>query len=333
MNKWAQSFTNVASATLNALEHIDGATPCDILWSSGPASLRYYKPESDVGAHPIVLVMPFINRFRLADLEPKYSLTRFFVRQNRPVYIVDWGEPRRIDAGLDFEDFVLKIIRRAVKTASTEKKAHLMGICLGGTLASIFAARFPESIQSLVTLVAPVDFHPMTEMVNWVQEDHFPVGDLTRAFGNMPGGMISSGFDQLKPLQTALKWHKSWEHFAKEDFAEQFMVIESWNKDNVNVPGAAYRRLICDLYRANKLAKGQFQLRNKTIDLHDITAPVLVITGKRDQICRPEAATALLEQASSERKDHISLKGGHVASIVGPKAYESLYPQMEEWMD
>jgi polyhydroxyalkanoate synthase len=331
---WKRSG-NAAGAAVRALTLLSGATPHEVVWSSGPVRLRRYEPEERRGV-PLLLVAPIINRYRVVDLEPGASLVGSLVERGIPVYLLDWGEPRRIDAGTDFEDYVLRYLPRACAAIPHVSPVDILGYCLGGTLAVLFAAPFPDRVRRLVTLCAPVDFGReeahMDLMREWVQPLCFPVERLTRAFGNMPGHLIHKGFHWQRPLASALKYVRAWRRFDQPGYADRFLTLESWNLDGVDVPGAAYRRLIRDLYRENRLVQGTFELGGQRVDLARIGSPLLVVVARQDTTCPPAAALALLEQVSSARKETLELRGGHVTPVVGPQARERLHDPLADWL-
>ena len=336
---------NAVTATRRAAALQGGATPHEVVWRSGPVRLRYYAPTvADVtdGAAPrtpLLLVTPIINRFRVVDLAPESSLVGSLVAQGLPVYLVDWGDVRRIDGGTDWEDYVLRYLRRAADVVGARHPGagmDLAGYCLGGTIAVLFAARFPERVRKLVTLTTPVDFsgaEPHMDLLRqWVAPATFPVERITEAFGAMPGRLIQQGFLWQRPVDSAFKLRDAWPRFQDLGFARFFSVLESWNQDAVDVPGAAYRRLIRDLYNENHLARGTFLLGREPVDLGRITCPVLVVAADRDTTCPPPAAKALLDLVGSTETRYLELRGGHIAPIVGPKAKDRLHVPLARWL-
>ncbi|MBX3471883.1 MAG: alpha/beta fold hydrolase [Planctomycetes bacterium] len=328
---------HVGQGLARAVELVDGATPHTVAWRSGPVTVRRYAPETRATDVPLVFVMPFINRFRVVDLEPGTSLVGRLVARGLEVFVVDWGAPRRIDAGIDFEDHVLRYLPRAL-AATGAAQVDMLGLCLGGTLSTIFAATHPERVRRLATLVAPVSFADMDLLGLWTDPRWFPVERLTAAFGNMPGPLVNQGFLWQKPMTQLTKLQKAWPRFDDPAFAEFFCLLESWTSDGVDVPGAAYRRLINDLYRGDRLAKGELVLRRGDralkVDLGAIRCPVFVASATDDLICPPPAATALLDLVSTPaaQKTHVSVKGGHIAPLVGPKARASLQDPLADYL-
>lgn len=324
-----------ARATARALTLLAGSTPHDVIARRGPARLRYYAPQGETTHTPVLLVMPIINRFRVVDLQPEGSLVKSLIERGIPVYLVDWGQPARIDAGTDWEDYVLKTLPRFRRAIPHQGPLDVIGYCLGGTISILYASRFPQQVRKLVTLNTPVDFHtgaPHMDLLGlWVQPEAFPVDALTEAFGNMPHQLISQGFVWQRPLSSAEKFVKAFQKAEDGSFADFFTVLESWNQDGVDVPGQAYRRLIKDLYRENKLVKGEFMLGGRPVDLGQITCPVLVVTSQHDTTAPPCSATALIGRVSGPAEE-LALKGGHITAIVGPKAPQFLHGPLCDWL-
>lgn len=323
---------NLVRGLVRARALLDGATPHEVVWRSGPVAVRRYRPARPApGAAPLLLVTPLINRYRVVDLDERGSLVGSLVARGIEVFLVDWGDPRRIDAGLDFEDYVLRFLPRA-RALTGAARVDVLGYCLGGTLAVMFAARFPRQVRRLVTIHAPVDFAPMELFRTWVDPRWFPVERLTRSFGLMPGALVAQGFAWQHPLQSALKLSRAWPRFSDADFAASFCALESWNQDGVDIPGAAYRRLIQDLYRDNRLVAGTFLLGGRPVDPGAISCPVLVASAAQDTTCPPAAAKALLERVGRDDGRALDLPGGHVATVVGPKARAALHHPIADWL-
>lgn len=335
LTDFTSRWRGAARATLRALSLLAGSTPHEVLARRGPARLLYYAPCGEQTHTPVLLVMPIINRFRVVDLQPEGSLVKSLVERGVPVYLVDWGQPARIDAGTDWEDYVLKTLPRFRRAIPHEGPLDLIGYCLGGTISIMYAARFPERVRRLVTLNTPVDFHtgaPHMDLLGlWVQPEAFPVERLTAAFGNMPHALISQGFVWQRPLSSAEKFAKAFQRMDEPEFADFFAVLESWNQDGVDVPGAAYRRLIKDLYRENRLVAGTFLLGGAPVDLARITCPVLVVTSEHDTTAPPVSARALLDEVSGPAEE-LALRGGHITAIVGPKAPARLHGPLCDWL-
>ncbi len=344
---WAdlQRAATLGQAVGRAVTLLDGATPHTVAWRRGPVALRVYapaQPPAQAPAAPVVFVTPIINRFRLVDLEPETSLVGRLVARGHTVWLLDWGTPAQTDQGLDWEDLVLDFVERAVASAAEAhgvERVDLVGLCLGGTIATVYAAVRPARVRRLATLVTPIDFADMDVLGLWTDARWFPVERLTAAFGNMPGQLVNQGFWWQRPLVNALKLRNAWPRLDDPAFAGFFTVLESWTQDPADVFGAAYRRLIRELYRENRLVAGRFTLAPRgraplPVDLGQIRCPLFVAAAQDDLICPPAAAWALLERAGTPAADQtrVSMRGGHVTPIVGPRARGQLQDPLASWL-
>jgi polyhydroxyalkanoate synthase len=100
----------------------------------------------------------------------------------------------------------------------------------------------------------------------------------------------------------------------------------------VAFPAAAYRTYIEDLYQRNALLSGGHYVGGRRVDLRRIQSPVLTIVAEKDTICPPAAALALNRAVGSQLTDELSVPGGHVGAVVGPRASRQLYPALVDWL-
>jgi pimeloyl-ACP methyl ester carboxylesterase len=141
-----------------------GATPASVVHAENKWRLLRYDRRPAGLAHqtPVLLVPSLINRHYVLDLMPEKSFVEWLVARGHDVYCIDWGTPSDEDRFLTFEDITDRYIGRAVRVAcrlSGVDKLHMLGYCLGGTLAVIHAAVRPEHIATLTLLATPVGFH------------------------------------------------------------------------------------------------------------------------------------------------------------------------------
>ena len=56
------------------------------------------------------------------------------------------------------------------------------------------------------------------------------------------------------------------------------------------------------------------------------------VLAEHDHIVPYEAARALIPMVSSEDKEEMTVKGGHVSLVAGPRAVLRLWPELETWL-
>jgi polyhydroxyalkanoate synthase len=143
------------------------------------------------------MVYALINRPYILDLMPGNSFIEYLVDEGYDVYMLDWGVPGDEDKDLDFENYVLDYLPRAVKKVlrhSGSDEFTLLGYCMGGTMSAMYASLFPEGLKNLILMTAPIEF-PEGEMGLYslfTSEKYMNPGLLADAFGNIPGDLIDT---------------------------------------------------------------------------------------------------------------------------------------------
>jgi polyhydroxyalkanoate synthase len=314
-----------------------GQTPHDVVWHENKWRLLHFRatrPDAQRWRTPILLVPSLINRWYILDLRPGKSFAQYLVDAGHDVYIIDWGTPAAEDRYLSFDDICQTYLGRAIRKVADRAPdgvAHVLGYCLGGTLAAIHTAANPARVASLVALAAPIDFEHGGILARWTRSPGFDVGALVDGLGNVPWQLMQASFQMLKPTLNAQKAVALLDRAWDDEFLDGFLATERWGNDNVSFPGACYRRYIEELYRENRLARGTMHLAGRPARLDAIDCPVLAVTFEHDHIVPPARATALLDGVASPDKAQLHLSGGHVGAVVSRKAASGLWPQLSRW--
>ena len=318
---------------------IVGTTPSDVVHEENKWKLLHYRrPELDRGPAryktPILLVPSLINRHYVMDLVPGKSLAEWLVAQGHDVFCIDWGTPGDEDRFLTFDDICDRYIARALRIAaksSARNQTHVLGYCLGGTLAVIHAAARPAQIASMALLAAPVAFKNEGPLAAWTQNADFDPEAITRAFGNAPWPLLQGAFHMLRPTLNLAKAMHLIDRAWNDEFLDGFLALETWGNDNVSFPGAAFVRYIEDLYRHDALIKGEMRLSGKPARLEAITCPLLAVSFEHDNIVPWQSAALVVDHVSSADKQHVKLPGGHVGAVVSKSAAKGLWPMLSNF--
>ncbi len=321
---WKRQTTRGFTATV-------GQTPHSVVWSENKWRLLRFTPSVRRFATPVVMVPSLINRWYVLDLAPERSLVEWLVAQGHEVYCIDWGTPGVEDRFLTWDDIAGRYVGRAVRTAarlSNTARVHLLGYCLGGTIAASYTAAFPEQVKSLLALAAPVDFEHAGIMSTWTRTPTFDVRAIIDAFGNVPWQLMQASFNMLRPTLRAAKAVTVLDRAWDDEFLDGFLATEQWGNDNVSFPGECYARYIEELYRGNKLVAGTFTLLGRPAPLSSITCPVLAIAFTDDNIVPVPSAKPLIDHCGGRDKQILVDRGGHVGAVVSRKASQKLWPAM-----
>lgn len=316
-----------------------GLTPADVVHAENKWRLLRYRPRPEGRAHttPILCVPSLINRHYVLDLLPGKSFIEYMVARGHDVYCVDWGTPGDEDRYVTFDDVCDRYLGRALSKSaqlSGSENAHVLGYCLGGTLAAIHATVHPERFASLCALAAPIGFVDTGLLSAWTRSKSFDLKAVVAATGNVPWQLMQSAFHLLRPTMTLSKAVHIADRLWDDEFMNGFLALETWGNDNVSFPGACYERYVEELYRNDALLAGSFTLSGKPARLEAIVCPTLAVTFEHDNIVLPDSAAVLLERISSDDKHRIHLAGGHVGAVVSKKAAQGLWPAIAKfWED
>jgi polyhydroxyalkanoate synthase len=298
------------------------------------ARLLRYEPIGPVrGA--IVVVASLINKYYVLDLLPEISVIRGYQQRGYAVYVLDWRSPGERGPQLGFSDYVDGAIAEAISHAANaaSKPPHLVGYCMGGTMAAIAAARRPGAIASLTLLASPIDFHASGILADWTKPERFDADLVIDALGNMPPWLMQSGFKLMNPVDMLLKPLRTLLDGADADRIRHVTALEAWLDDNAAFAGGVYRDYIKGLYQDNALVRGELQVGKERVDLHRISAPLLVVVANRDHIAAPPSSTALLPLVASTDRETLAYDTGHIGLTASKKSLLQLWPRVYAWTE
>lgn len=336
-NAVGDAIGRLVPAEIRGVDAEQGELPFEVVASAGPMRVLYYAPAEDVTPlrTPVVFSYSLINRYYILDFMPGRSLLEYLTGQGHPCYVIDWGVPTLADARKTWEDYAVRYIGLAVRTACQREgveQAHLYGYCMGGTLALAHAALRPARIKSVVAMAVPVDFHDEGLLSRWTRPSVFNADAVVDAFGNVPTWLMESGFRFLSPLSNVTKWRDVWKNRDNDGFLQTWRRLEKWSSDNVPFPGEVYRQYIRDTYHHNAFCKGEMSVAGERVDLGNITCPVLAVLAEKDHIVPRSSAAALMEVVGAEDKTLMEFRTGHIGLSTSSKAPKAFWPAISGWL-
>jgi polyhydroxyalkanoate synthase len=312
-----------------------GATPYELVYQEDRVRLKHYRPETARLKTPLLLVPTPFNRETLLDFQPDRSVIQNFLKAGLEVYLIDWGFPSRMDQFLTLDDHIsgyMDNLMDFIRRRHGIPQVNLMGVCLGGTFAVIYAALYPEKVRNLVTTVSPIHFDTSKGLLHiWLKE--IDVDRLVDAFGNLPGNLANMALLLLNPPRLLLdKYLGFLENMDQKDFVENFIRMEKWIFDAPDVPGETARQVIKDLYQENRLVQSQMELGGRRVDLGQVTMPLLNIYGRFDHLVPPDACEVLTKKVGSRDTEDICLDTGHIGMYVSARFQRETVPQIAAWL-
>ncbi|AXR77832.1 class III poly(R)-hydroxyalkanoic acid synthase subunit PhaC [Natrarchaeobaculum sulfurireducens] len=332
--------SQVAPDRTETLENVEvGQTPSEVVYEENKLELLHYEPMTEEQYDvPILVTYALINKPYILDLQPDRSVIRTLLEAGFDVYMIDWGEPSKLDRKLSLDDYVNRYIDNCVdvvRERSGQDAINILGYCMGGTMSAMYAALYPEKVRNLALMAAGLCFAGEGGVLElWGAEDYYDPETVTDTFGNVPAEFLDVGFALMDPVANNLtKYVRFYDNVEDEDFVENFARMERWLSEGIDVAGVAYEEFIRDIYQENKLYKNELHLGDEHVDLEKIDMPVLQIVAEYDHLIPPGASKPFNEVVSADDTEIMEFATGHIGMSVSSRSHAELWPDVCEWFE
>jgi polyhydroxyalkanoate synthase len=335
-------FVAGAKAVVDSFDAPVGLTPKELVWSLNKARLYRYapaRPPEERYPVPLLLVYALINKPFIFDLIPGRSFVEFMLEQGFDVFLLDWGAPGPEDKDTRFDDYVTEYLYRAVRRVlrvSGAREFSMLGYCLGATIATVFAALYPElPLRNLILLTAPIDFsgRPEGSLAMWLDEKNLDVDKLVNTLGNVPGELIRFWAKLLKPVENFVGAYVNlWKQVDNEAAVRGWQAINRWVEDVIPVAGEAFRQFVKDYVHGNQLITGTHEIKGRRVDLSNIEASLLNVIAQYDHLVSPSQSETIVALVSSQDKERKVIPSTHVGIMAGGRARYKLWPELAAWL-
>lgn len=313
-------------------------TPGKVVFRNYLLEVIHYAPIAKrVHQTPLVIVMPWINKFYLLDLVPRKSMVRYLLEQGFDVYITSWKNPTAEMREVTFDDYLMDGIAQAIEVArsiSGARQVNAVGYCIGGAALSAYMAwankHFPADqvpVKSMTLFTTLVDYKKPGDIEVFVDEGS--VDWLTRFMaqkGYLDGKQMAATFRLLR--SNSLIWHYVVHGYLYGE-APQPLDVLYWNMDATRMPAAMHAWYLREFYLENNLIKPDaLELAGEPIDLQRITQPVYAVAAADDHIAPWRQAFRINNFVSGPRRFVLS-SSGHILGIVNPVVVP---PKREFWV-
>ncbi|MDR1685465.1 MAG: class III poly(R)-hydroxyalkanoic acid synthase subunit PhaC [Desulfovibrio sp.] len=310
------------------------------VFSIGKMKLFHYKPVKTSAKPvkiPVLITYALVNRQYMMDIQPDRSVIKSFLESGLDVYIIDWGYPTAEDRYMTMDDHINWYMDECVNFISKttgHKKINLLGVCQGGTFSTIYTALHQNKINALVTMVTPVDFSPSDALL-FAWSKYLDADAMVDAYGVIPGDMMNISFLMLKPFSLTLGKYIDLAVDKKvedPEFLGNFLRMEKWIFDSPGQAGDTLRQFINDLYKENKLVKGELELGGKKVNLKNITCPLFAICAEYDHLVPLSSSKPLMDAVGSTDKSFTAFPVGHIGMYVSSRSQKEIAPQIGRWL-
>ena len=282
---------------------------------------------------PALVCAPYaLHRALIADFAPGHSVVQSLQNGGIDrVYLTDWRSATPDMRYLSIDSYLGDL---NVAVDEIGAPVDLVGLCQGGWLSLLYAARFPAKVRRLVLAGAPVDLSIESSLSRLARNAPELVYDqlVARGGGNVSGEemlhMWSKPPDR-DDIAAALQ-----RDLSDEEGAALLARFEGWNAETLDLPGAYYLEIVNGIFRENRIALGSFVALGRPIDLKDVKAPIFLLAGLDDDVVPATQALATANlvgtppafiAAASEPSNHLGL-------FMGARTHAQAWPRVAEWL-
>lgn len=300
-----------------------------VIFRNRLVELIHYAPTTDkVREMPILIVTPWINKFYILDLTEKKSLVKHLTDQGFSVFISSWKNPPKEMHDVRFDDYLTQGVCELVRVTTEFCKVpqlHLVGYCIGGTLAATYMAwankrfgpdKVPVAHWTLFTSLT--DFSEPGEINIFIDEACLEGLDTLMAKkGYLDGTEMAASFRLLR--SNSLIWNYWVSSYLMGEKLPAFDVL-FWNVDATRMPQAMHSYYLRQMYLHNNLIKPDaLTIADESIDLGRIQQSLYAVTAQEDHIAPWEACYKVRQNIHPDAPVRfVRSTSGHILGIINP---------------
>ncbi|WP_295173103.1 class I poly(R)-hydroxyalkanoic acid synthase [uncultured Brevundimonas sp.] len=301
--------------------------PGQVVWRDELFELIQYAPATETQHEiPLLIFPPWINKFYIMDLQPANSLIRWLSAQGFTVFVCSWVNPDKDKAGFGFDDYLEKGIYRAVEKTLEQAgttQLNAVGYCIGGTLLGAglahMAAKGDKRIAAATFFAAQHDFAEAGDLLLFTDE-HW-IAEIERqmdaAGGVLPGAAMAETFNALRSNDLIWSFFISNYLLGKDPPAFDLLF---WNADQTRMPKTLHLDYLRQMYGANALAKGQFEIGGLTADLSKVEIPLYFQASREDHIAPMNSVYRSAKLFGGKDVTFTLAGSGHIAGVINAPA-------------
>ena len=214
----------------------------------------------------------------------------------------------------------------------------LVGLCQGGWMSMIYAARFPEKVRRLVLAAAPIDIAAAPSPLSTLA-DASPLAAFQELVGLgdglVPGRKVLKfwipGVLETENIVELLQTEAETDFDA---FAGLEAAFRAWYAYTLDLPGVFFLETVERLYKRNELASGSFSALGRRIDLASVRVPLFLIAARNDELVAAQQLFAAEHLVGTAPGDicKITVPGRHLGLFMGRKALMNVWPSVVRWL-
>jgi poly(3-hydroxyalkanoate) synthetase len=271
----------------------------------------------------------------IADFAPGHSVVERLSQNGLSrIFVTDWRSATTEMRYTGIDNYLADL---NVAVDELGSPVDLIGLCQGGWLALVYAARFPQKVRRLVLVGAPIDIAAAKSSLSNFAAD-VPLTtfhELVRLGEGIVHGQQMLGLWGMShgpnEAEATLQTGAISEAARREELVERFRL---WNAETVDLPGSFFLEVVERLFKQNQIAEGRFVALGQVVDLSELTAPICLLAGSRDEVVSADQlfAVSRLVGTASEHLTKITEDCRHLSLFLGAEVLGRSWPRIARFL-
>jgi poly(3-hydroxyalkanoate) synthetase len=299
-------------------------------------TMRLRDFSTDKKDAPTLICAPFaLHGANIADFAHQHSLVEALLAAGIGcLFLTEW---RSATAEMRFFSIDTYLADLNVAVDHVGGKVDIVGICQGGWMALIYAARFPQKVHKLVIAGAPVDL--AVDSAISIAARTVPLSvfrDLVElGQGRLLGRRMLAlwGWRELDSAAVQEILQPPGERESRLAQAREAR-FRTWNATTVDLPGTYYLEVVQWIFQENRLAQGRLVALGQGIDLSVIRQPIFMLAARDDEFVAPSQVlnTARLVGTAERSRCEAVVAGSHLSLFMGRRTLADTWPRIAGWL-
>jgi poly(3-hydroxyalkanoate) synthetase len=281
---------------------------------------------------PVLICGPYaLHSTLIADFAPGHSIVERLRQSGLDrIYLTDWRSATSDMRYLAIDQYLADL---NVAVDEIGAPVDLIGLCQGGWLSLVYAARFPEKVRRLVLAGSPVDASVDSGLVQLVSNSPQKAFEalVESGGGIVRGEHILRFWSRAADTALVLQRSLSAEASGDQELHERFV---RWHDETVDLPGTYYLQVVHWIYRENRIANGTFIALGRPVRLEDVKVPIFLLAGSDDEIVPAAQAMATAARLGTPPAmvERAIVASSHLGLFLGGQTLATAWPRIAGWL-
>jgi poly(3-hydroxyalkanoate) synthetase len=310
-------------------------TPNQVALELSSVRLRDFSTAAE--GIPTLVCAPFaLHAATITDFAPHHSLVAALQDAGiERIFLTDWRSASPDMRFLSIDNYLADL---NVLVDWLGGSIDLVGLCQGGWMALIYAARFPAKVRKLVLAGAPIDIAAGDSRLSDVARETPLV--IFKQLVDLGGGRVlgNHALQFWAPSSSDGQMIAHALQLSGTAGSAPFELLEArfrdWYAGTLDLPGVYYLQVVEQLFKENRLATGRFLALGRQIDLSEVRCPLFLLAARDDDVVADGQifATEKLVGSKPCNIQKATAPCEHLGLFMGGDILVDIWPGIARWL-